>query len=69
MLVRSPQWHDPVDLRWRRQSGQSEWSSTCDDILARMVTEQIDDLDTKIACLTTSRAALTQFLRETYAST
>ena len=52
-----------------RQSGQSGWSSTCDDILARMVTEQIDNLDTKIACLTTSRAALTQFLRETHANT
>jgi DNA-binding transcriptional MerR regulator len=41
-----------------RQSGQSGWSSTCDDILARMVTEQIDDLDTKIACLTTSRVVV-----------
>lgn len=52
-----------------RQNGHSGWSSTCDDILARMVTEQINDLDTKIACLRTSREALTQFIRDTHAST
>lgn len=48
-----------------RQSGTSGWSEACDDILAGMVHEQIADLDSKITCLTASRAALTQFLRDT----
>ncbi len=46
-----------------RQAGMS-WTSTCDDILAGMVREQLADLDSKIACLTTSREALAQFLRQ-----
>ncbi|GAA1750728.1 MerR family transcriptional regulator [Aeromicrobium alkaliterrae] len=45
-----------------RQHGRTTWTSTCDEILAGMVREQITELDTKIDCLTTSRAALTQFL-------
>lgn len=48
-----------------RQSGATGWSSTCDDILAGMVRDQISDLDSKITCLTSSRKALTQFLRDT----
>ncbi|MDL9945626.1 MerR family transcriptional regulator [Gordonia sp. ABSL11-1] len=48
-----------------RQTGATPWTSTCDDILAGMVRDQIIVLDTKIACLTTSRDALTQFLADT----
>lgn len=47
-----------------RQTGATTWTSACDDILAGMVREQITDLDAKIACLTTSKDALTQFLAE-----
>lgn len=47
-----------------RQSGSIEWTSACDDILAGMVREQISDLESKIACLTTSREALAAFLRD-----
>ena len=45
-----------------RRSGTPAWTSSCDDILADMVRDQIADLDSKISCLTTSREALTQFL-------
>ena len=47
-----------------RQADASAWTSACDDILAGMVRQQITGLDAKIACLTTSREALTRFLRE-----
>ncbi|WP_150460428.1 MerR family transcriptional regulator [Nesterenkonia ebinurensis] len=45
-----------------RQAGTTAWTSSCDEILAGMVRDQIADLDSKISCLTTSREALTQFL-------
>lgn len=48
-----------------RQTGTTAWTSTCDDILADMVRDQINDLDTKITCLTDSRDGLQQFLRDT----
>lgn len=48
-----------------RQAGATAWTSRCDDILAGMVRDQIADLDAKIACLTTSKDALIQFLGET----
>lgn len=47
-----------------RQTGAIAWTSTCNDILAGMVRDQIADLDTKIACLTNSKDALAQFLTE-----
>lgn len=48
-----------------REAGRTGWSHTCDEILAGMVRAQITALDSKIACLTGSREALTRFLQET----
>ncbi|WZH36895.1 MAG: MerR family transcriptional regulator [Microbacterium enclense] len=47
-----------------RQTGATTWTRACDDILAGMVRDQIVELDAKIACLSTSRNALTQFLAD-----
>ncbi len=47
-----------------RHTGATIWSSTCDDILAGMVRDQITELDSKITCLTSSREALTRFLND-----
>lgn len=47
-----------------RQFGDTAWTSTCDDILAGLVREQLAELDSKIACLTASRAALSGFLHQ-----
>ena len=47
-----------------RQSGATAWTGACDDVLAEMVREQVTALDARIACLTTSRRALTEFLRD-----
>lgn len=53
-----------IKIILERQNGATAWTTRCDEILADMVREQIEDLDSKISCLTTSRAALTQFLRD-----
>lgn len=47
-----------------RQAGTTAWTSSCDDILADMVRDQMTYLDSKITCLTTSREALAQFLND-----
>lgn len=47
-----------------RRDPATAWTSTCDEVLAGMVRDQISDLDSKIACLTNSRLTLTQFLQE-----
>ena len=51
-----------------RESGNTGWTQACDDILARMVHDQIADLDSKISSLTSSRTALTQFLYDARAT-
>lgn len=45
-----------------RQHNATAWTTACDEIMAGMVREQIDDINAKIACLTTSRDALAQFV-------
>lgn len=47
-----------------RQAGTTTWTAACDDILAGMIADQLADLDAKIRCLSASRTALAQFLRE-----
>lgn len=51
-----------IKIILERQAGTPAWTSSCDDILANMVRDQIADLDSKITCLTTSREALVHFL-------
>lgn len=46
-----------------RQAGTG-WTSSCDDILAGMIRDQMTDIDLKINCLTTSREVLGQFLND-----
>lgn len=47
-----------------KQSGEVAWTTTCDEILAGLVRDQVAALDAKITCLSTSREALTHFLLE-----
>ncbi|MDQ1128271.1 MerR family transcriptional regulator [Microbacterium sp. SORGH_AS_0888] len=58
-----------IKIVLERQAGTTVWTSACDDILAGMVREQIADLDVKIASLTTSKHALSQFLDEAASGT
>lgn len=45
-----------------RQNNAAAWTESCDQIMAEMLREQIDEIDAKIACLTTSRDTLAQIL-------
>lgn len=48
-----------------RADGGGRWTRTCNDTLAGLLREQIEDLDSRIGCLTTSRDALAGLLEET----
>ncbi len=51
-----------------KQSGAVDWGPRCDAVLSDMIREQIVDLDAKIACLSTSRAALAHLVGESVES-
>lgn len=47
-----------------RQAEPAKWTEACDEALAGLVNAQIEELDSKIACLATSREALLEFVRD-----
>lgn len=47
----------------QRDGLQGRWTSNCDQVFADQLGSEIEDLDSRIACLTRSRNALDELLR------